>query len=166
MRPDNGLLNSLLSLFGIPGQPWLTSPDQALWAMIIIASWVGVGYWSLFLLAGLYGINDAVVEAAKLDGAGYFRTLFSVRLPMIKGPLLFVLVADTSVNLLLFAPVQMLTSGGPENTTSLVMFDIYRNAFVFNDLPLAAAETVVLIILVLTVVALQFRLLRNSGDGK
>lgn len=162
-RPDDGIVNALLSAIGLPDQPWLTSSDQALWAIVVIASWVGVGYWSLFLVAGLHQIDPSVIEAASMDGAGYWRTLISIRLPLMRRPLAFVLVADTVVNLLLFAPIQILTRGGPEESTNVVMFDVYRNAFVFGDLPLAAAETVLLIVVVLMIVAVQFRLLSAPG---
>ncbi|MEO7397221.1 MAG: sugar ABC transporter permease, partial [Ilumatobacteraceae bacterium] len=95
----------------------------------------------------------------------YWRTLRAIRLPLMRRPIAFVLVADTVVNLLLFAPVQILTRGGPEGSTNLVMFDVFRNAFVFGDLPLAAAETVLLIAAVLIVVCVQFRLLDRSDSG-
>ncbi len=164
-RPDDGIVNAVLTAVGLPAQPWLTSPDQALIAIVILASWVGVGYWSLFLVAGLHQVTPSVVEAAAMDGAGYWRTLRSVRLPLMKRPLAFVLVADTVVNLLLFAPIQILTRGGPEGSTNVVMFDTYRTAFVFNDLALAAAQTVLLIAVVLLIVAIQFRLLNAPGVG-
>jgi ABC-type sugar transport system permease subunit len=160
-RPDDGLINAILQAAGLPGQRWLTSADQAMMSIIILASWVGVGYWSLFLVAGLHQVPKDVIEAASLDGARYWRTLWHIRLPLMRRPLAFVLVADTAVNLLLFAPVHILTRGGPVDSTSLVMFDIYRNAFVFADLPLAAAETVLLLIIVMAIVGLQFIMLNQ-----
>lgn len=165
-RPDDGIINAILNAVGLSGQRWLTSADQAMMSIIILASWVGVGYWSLFLVAGLHQVPRDVVEAASLDGARYWRTLWHIRLPLMRRPLAFVLVADTAVNLLLFAPVQILTRGGPVDSTNLVMFDIYRNAFVFADLPLAAAETVLLLFVVMAIVGLQFFMLnqRVSGD--
>ncbi len=164
-RPDDGIINAILTAVGLPGQRWLTSADQAMMSIIILASWVGVGYWSLFLVAGLHQVPRDVMEAASLDGARYWRTLWYVRLPLMRRPLAFVLVADTAVNLLLFAPVQILTRGGPVDSTNLVMFDIYRNAFVFADLPLAAAETVLLLIVVMAIVGLQFLMLNQRNPG-
>ena len=79
--------------------------------------------------------------------------------------LAFVLVADTVVNLLLFAPIQILTRGGPEGSTNVAMFDAYRTAFVFDDLALAAAQTVLLIAVVVLIVAVQFRLLNAPSVG-
>jgi len=165
LRPTDGLVNAVLEAVGLPGQPWLTSPDQALWSIVIIASWVGVGYWSLFLVAGLHDIPKSVLEAAAVDGAGYWRTLVKIRLPLLRRPLAFVLVADTVANLLLFAPVQILTRGGPEGSTNLIMWDVYRNAFVLGDSAAAAAETVMLLGVVMLIVVLQFRLLKPREDG-
>lgn len=162
-RPDDGIINAILNAVGVPGQRWLTSADQAMMSIIILASWVGVGYWSLFLVAGLHQVPRDVVEAARLDGARYWRRLWYIRLPLMRRPLAFVLVADTAVNLLLFAPVQILTRGGPVDSTNLVMFDIYRNAFVFADLPLAAAQTVLLLLVVMAIVGLQFLMLNQRS---
>ncbi|WP_421853379.1 carbohydrate ABC transporter permease [Oricola sp.] len=162
-RPDDGIINAILAAIGLPDQRWLTSADQAMMSIIILASWVGVGYWSLFLVAGLHQVPRDVIEAARLDHGGYWGTLWHVRLPLMRRPLAFVLVADTAVNLLLFAPVQILTRGGPVDSTNLVMFDIYRNAFVFADLPLAAAETVLLLLVVIAIVGLQFLMLNQQG---
>lgn len=164
-RPDDGIINAILKAVDLPGQRWLTSADQSMMSIIILASWVGVGYWSLFLVAGLHQVPRDLIEAASLDGAKYWRTLWHVRLPLMRRPLAFVLVADTAVNLLLFAPVQILTNGGPLDSTNLVMFDIYRNAFVFADLPLAAAETVLLLIVVMVIVGIQFFMLNQRNPG-
>jgi multiple sugar transport system permease protein len=164
-RPDDGIINAILQAIGLPGQRWLTSADQSMMSITILASWVGVGFWSLFLVAGLHQVPGDVIEAARLDGARYWRRLWHIRLPLMRRPLIFVLVADTAVNLLLFAPVQILTNGGPTDSTNFVMFDIYRNAFVFADLPLAAAETVLLLIVVMVIVGVQFKMLNQRNPG-
>jgi multiple sugar transport system permease protein len=161
-RPDDGIVNAILAAIGLPPQPFLTSPDQALFAIMILASWAGVGYWMVFLIAGLRDISPSYKEAAALDGAGYWRTLFYIILPMMRRPLAFVLVADTVANFLLFPPVQILTRGGPVNSTNVIMFEIYRNAFTFNDFGLAYALMVLLLILLVVIVSLQFRLLRSD----
>lgn len=158
-RPDDGIVNAILTAAGLPAQPWLASPDQALLSIMILASWVGIGYWTLFLVAGLQQIPKELREAAALDGAGYWRSLVHVRLPLLRRTLAFVLIADTVANVLLFAPIQILTRGGPAGSTDLIMFDVFRNAFVFGDKELASAQTVVLLTLMVVVVAVQFVLL-------
>ncbi len=162
-RPDDGPVNGLLAAFGFPNQPFLTSSDQALLAIMILASWVGVGYWMTFLIAGLQDIPPDYAEAAALDGAGWWRILAGITLPLLRRPLAFVLVADTVANFLLFAPVQVLTRGGPSEATNLIMFEIYRQAYTFGDTELAAAEVVVVVLVLLAIVTVQFRLLRGDG---
>jgi multiple sugar transport system permease protein len=158
-RPD-GLANGVLERLGLPAQPFLTSPDQVLPALIVLLSWIGVGYWMLFLVAGIQDIPAEVREAALLDGAGAWRRMISVTLPLVRRPLAFVLVADTVSNLLVFAPVQILTKGGPNGNSNLLMYDIYSRAYAIGDLHVAQAEVVVLVALTLAIVAAQFRLLR------
>jgi multiple sugar transport system permease protein len=159
-RPE-GPINAVLAHFGIRGQSFLTSSDQALASIIILASWAGVGYWMIFLIAGLQEIPEECLEAAAVDGAGWWRTFFSITLPMLRRPLAFVLVADTVANFILFAPVQILTKGGPLDSTNLLMFDVYKQAYVYGDLSLATAEVVVLVLIMLSIVTLEFRLLRQ-----
>lgn len=161
-RPD-GPINGVLVRLGLPAQPFLTSTAQALPAIIVVVSWVGVGYWMTFLIAGLNDIPKALYEAAALDGARSWARFRHITLPMLQRPLAFVIVADTVANFLVFAPVQILTNGGPEGTTNLIMADIFTRAFVYSDNRGAAAETVVLVAAVVVVVLVQFRLMRTQG---
>lgn len=163
LRPDEGLINSVLQLIGIAPQPFLTSPEQALYSIMVIASWVGMGYWMMFLVAGLKDIPDSMIEAAKLDGAGWWQRFFHVVLPMMARPLAFVLVAATVQNFLLFVPVQVLTQGGPAGSTNLLMHEIYRQAYTFTDMPFAMAQVMVLTLITLIVVIIQFRFLRPKA---
>lgn len=160
LRPGDGLVNSVLQVIGLSPQPFLTSSQQALYAIMVIASWVGVGYWMMFLIAGLRDVPQSLLEAAALDGAGWWRRLFSIVLPLMSRPLAFVLVAATVANFLLFVPVQVLTEGGPAGSTNLLMHEIYRQAYTFADMPFAMAQVVVLSVITLVIVTVQFRLLR------
>ena len=165
-RPSDGLINGFLELLGIPAQPWLTSSDQAMWAIIIMASWVGVGYWMMFLLAGMQDIPGELYEAAALDGAKWWRRLFSITIPLLRRQIAFVLVATTAVNFLMFAPVQIMTEGGPNGSTNLIMYSAYTQAFTFNDQSLANVHVVITVTLLLAIVGLQFYLLREKGAKK
>ena len=158
-RPD-GLINGLLKAVGLPTEPFLTSVHQALPSIMVVVSWVGIGYWMLFLVAGLQDIPRSLHEAARLDGASAWQDFRFITLPLLRRPLLFVIVADTVSNFLVFAPVEILTNGGPQGSTNLIMEDIYTRAFVYGDAQGAAAETVVLVSAVLVVVLVQFRLMR------
>jgi len=162
MRPSDGALNAILAYLNIPAQPWLTSADQSLLSIMIIVTWAGVGYWTVFLIAGLKEIPEDLYEAATIDGAGWWKCLFVVTLPMLKRTILFVLVANTVGNFLIFAPVQILTRGGPQGSTNLFIYEIYQLGFSFADIAAASAGVVILVSLMLVFVALQFRLLRSG----
>jgi multiple sugar transport system permease protein len=159
-----GALNALLGAFGVAPAAFLTSPRQALLAMIVLLSWIGVGYWMVFLIAGLQDIPDIYYDAAAVDGAGWWRTFFNVTLPLLRRPLAFVLVADTVGNFLVFAPIQILTNGGPQGATNLIMYDIYNKAYQNGDVNTAGAEVTLLIVLMLIIVTVQFRLLRSKEE--
>ena len=157
-RPD-GPLNAVLGALGLPEQRFLTSVDQALFCIIVMVSWIGVGYWMTFLIAGLKDIPASLYEAATIDGASAWQQFRHVTLPQLRRALTFVLVADTVANFLIFAPVQILTSGGPEGSTDLIMNNLYTRAFITNDAGGAAAQTLILVAVVVTIVSVQFRLM-------
>jgi len=162
-RPD-GPINAVLQALGIEAQRFLTSPDQALASIIVIVSWVGVGYWMTFLLAGLQDIPRALYEAAAIDGANRWQRFRYVTLPLLRRPLTFVLVANTVANFLVFAPIQILTSGGPEGSTNLIMNEIFARAYTAGDISSAHAATVVLVAIVLVIVVIQFRLMSKDAS--
>lgn len=161
LRQD-GPINGILQLFGIPAQPFLNSPDQAMGSIILLASWVGIGYWMIFLIAGINDIPGELYEAAALDGASAWRTFWAVTFPMLRRPLLFVLVADTVANFVMFVPMQMLTDGGPQNSTTMLMFDAYRRTYTYSQPNQGATATVILTVLMLIIVFIQFRLLKED----
>ena len=161
LRPD-GPVNGLLNALGLASQPFLTSGDQALASLILIVSWVGVGYWMTFLVAGLQDIPASLYDAIEIDGANRWQRFWFVTLPQLRRPLTFVLVANTVANFLVFAPVQILTKGGPQGSTNLIMEEIYTRAFTLGDPNSAYAATVILMLLVIIVVAIQFRLMQKG----
>ena len=165
LNPE-GPVNALLSALGGAPQPFFTSPNQALACIIVLASWIGIGYWMLFLVSGLQAIPEELYDAAKIDRAGPLRTFLSITVPMLRRPLLFVLVADTVANFVLFVPVQLLTAGGPESSTTLLMFEAYRTTYAYGSRNLGAAQVVLLTAIMLFFVVLQFRLLREDKEGR
>jgi multiple sugar transport system permease protein len=158
--PDNGLINGMLGLLGVPHQPFLTSRSQAMPAVMGMVVWKGVGYWMIILFAGLKQIPESIQEAAVVDGAGPLRRFFSVTLPLLSPTLIFVVVADTVINFLLFVPVYVMTQGGPSDSTTLLMFEVYRNAFVYTRFGYAAAISTVLLLVTALAVTIQMRFLR------
>ncbi|MFB3818863.1 MAG: carbohydrate ABC transporter permease [Candidatus Methylomirabilales bacterium] len=158
--PDSGLLNGLLGLAGISRQPFLTSVGQAMPALMGMVVWKGVGYWMVILFAGLKEIPESVVEAATVDGASPLRRFFAITLPLLSPVLVFVVVADTIINFLLFVPVYVMTQGGPAEATTLLMFEVYRNAFVYTRFGYAAAISTALLAVIAVAVSIQMRFLR------
>jgi multiple sugar transport system permease protein len=158
LDPNSGLANSLINLVGIPSQPFLISKDQALWCIVAIATWKGASFWMIFLWAGLQDIPRQLYEAARIDGAGGISRFFRITFPLLRRPLLFVLITDTAVNFLLFVPMFLLTRGGPSYSTNVLMYEAYKSGFVYGDMGRALALVMVLLVLVIATVAMQFRL--------
>ncbi|MFA1678203.1 carbohydrate ABC transporter permease [Rhizobium mongolense] len=163
LRPD-GIVNSVLNSLGIESQRFLTSSDQSLASIVLIVSWIGVGYWMTFLVAGLQEIPKSLYEAVRIDGANRWQQFRYITLPQLRRPLTFVLVANTVANFLVFAPVQILTQGGPTGSTNLIMNEVFSQAFVLSDPSSAAASTVILVAVALLVVTIQFRLMQAKED--
>lgn len=164
MNVNNGVFNSILSIFGIESQGFFTDPKQALWCIIIMASWKGCGMWMMYLLAGLKGVDTAIYESARLDGAGYFTTLTKITLPLIKRTMLFVVVANTTSNMLLFAPSKLITEGGPQNSTNVLMYEVYKSAFRNGNMSRAGAITAILLVIIMITVIGQFKMM-NATDA-
>jgi multiple sugar transport system permease protein len=161
LQPD-GLVNGALRLVGLPAQPFYTSSSEAAFSIGLLVTWGAVGYWMIFIVAGINDIPGSLYEAATLDGAGWWRRLFSITLPLLRRPMSFVLVACTVGSFLIFAPVQILTHGGPEGSTNFIMYDIYNRSYLLSDLGVGQAEVVVLMVILAIIVALQFRILRRD----
>lgn len=165
LSPD-GLANGLLNIAGIPGQPWLTSESLALYSIIAIATWKGISYWMIFIIGGLQNISPEIYDAAKIDGAQPWQRLFFITIPLLRPTLLFVLVADVSINFLLFAPIFMITQGGPADSTNVLMYEAFKSGFIFGDMGRAMAIIVVVVAILLVIVGLQFRLLNGKPEKK
>jgi len=163
LNPKSGVINSILLQIGVGAQPFFTGNSQALASIMALSSWKGCGYWMMFLMAGIKEIDVSLYDAAQIDGASYWKTVFYVIIPVLKRTLAFVLIADTTSNLLLFAPMYMITKGGPQESTNVLMYEAYKSAFIYGDQARAAALMMVLLLIVGAIVALQFRILKK-GD--
>lgn len=162
LSPEQGLMNSILNMFGIENQGFLTDKSQALAWVMVLASWKGLGYWALFFITGLEEVPEQLYEAAALDGAGYWQSLRYITMPQMKRTFKFVIVSDTISNFILFVPAYVLTNGGPDGTTDFLMYRIYRTAYQYSDINLASAMIVVLIVMLGTIVAIENFVLRDK----
>jgi multiple sugar transport system permease protein len=150
----------------LPPQPFFRSESQALASLIAIASWKGVGYWMIFLLAGLLAIPRELHEAASIDGASAWQRFTRITLPLMRRPLAFVLVADTAINFLLFAPVYVITHGGPNGATALLMFEAYQAAFAFLNHGRSLAISSVILAIIAVIAVVELRLFRPAGEER
>lgn len=161
---DNGLINSLLRSVGAPPQKWLTSPDLALLSIILMSVWKEVGFSMLVLLGGLQNIPSDFYEAASLDGASAWQAFTRVTLPLLRRATLFVMVLSTISAFKVFIPIYVITSGGPVDSTQTLVYQVFQNAFRYNQLGYASALSFLVLLLALALVALQFRLLRSDVE--
>lgn len=161
LDPTLGVVNLLLEAAGLPRGGFFRDPDMALGSLMLLASWKGCGYWMIFLLAGLLAVSRETLEAATVDGAGYLKRLVHVIVPQMSQTFLFVLVADTVTNVLFFSPVYIITQGGPNGRTDVLMHRAYQEAFGMLDHGAALSISTVLLLLVALLVAALFRLLRE-----
>jgi len=162
-----GILNYALSWFGVRPIGWLTSPDVAMWAIIIMSVWKVLGYNMVLLLVGLKSIPAVYYEAASIDGAAGWAMFRRITLPLLKPILLFVVVISTINAYNVFTQVYVMTQGSqaaPGAPLRVLVFDIYQNGFQFFKMGYASAEAVVLTLIVLALTLIQLRVIRMDGE--
>jgi len=141
--PGAGLLDYYLGKLGVGETNWLGNPSLALGSIIAITVWKNTGYYMLFFLAGLSGIPQDFIDAAKIDGAGAWQRFLRITLPLLMPTIGFVLVIAVLNVLTQVDHVIVMTQGGPSDSTALVLFYIYQQAHQNYDIGLASAATVV-----------------------
>ena len=157
--PQLGLLNKLLALFSLPAVNWLGQPDTALYSLMAVSVWREAGFFMIFYLAALQQIDPRLAEAAEIEGASrgyYFRR---VQWPLLMPTTLFILINASMNAFRIVDQVIAMTNGGPNNSTSLLLFYIYRTAFSYWDLPYASAMTVVLLVILASIALIKFNLM-------
>lgn len=166
LDPSLGPINSLLRWLGLPTQGFFRAESQALQTLMVVATWKGAGYWMIFLLAGLLAIPREIEDSALIDGATGLRKFISITLPLMKRPLAFVLVADTAANFLLFAPVYIITNGGPNGATQLLMFEAYQAAFAYLNHGRSMAISTIILVVVLVIAVFELRLFQPAEEQR
>lgn len=153
-HPSIGILNYLLkSQIG-----WLTDEKIALFSVALVTVWLNIGLNFIFILTGLKNIPNELKESAQIDGAKWGRKLFRLTIPLISPTLFFVVFINMINSFQAFGQIKLLTSGGPANSTNVIVHEIYREAFFNNRFETACAESIVLffIILLITLIQLGF----------
>ncbi|WP_324715301.1 sugar ABC transporter permease [Carboxydochorda subterranea] len=165
--PNFGAVNGVLDLLGLPPQPFLNSPEQALYAVVAMVVWQNLGFQVVIFLAGLQSIPRVYYEAAGMDGAGPWRLFRHITLPLLNPTIVFSVVIGTLQYLQLFAQVvnlNFLDQGGPLDSTLTVALYIYQVAFQRFRMGQAAAATVVLFAVMMAVALLQLRFLSRRVE--
>ncbi|MSU88843.1 ABC transporter permease subunit [Rhodobacteraceae bacterium 2CG4] len=160
-----GLFNNFLSQAGIPQIEFLNSTTNALPSVLAPAVWAGLGFQIIIFMAGLRAIPVSYYEAAKIDGVGWFTVLTQITLPLLRPTIVFIVVFSSIGFLRIFDHVFNMTTnnpGGPLNSTKPLVLMIYDTAFNAFDMGYAAAQTVVLFLILLVVSLVQLRLLRSD----
>jgi multiple sugar transport system permease protein len=163
---QHGILNSALGVFGIEKVPWLSDPNMALVAVVILSVWKQVGYNMIILLVGMRAIPIVYHEAAAVDGASAWQQFRRITLPLLAPVTLFVVVITTISAYNVFTQVYVLASdvqGAPGRLVRVLVYDIFENGFRFFNMGYAAAEAMYLFIIILALTLIQFRFLRGSN---
>jgi multiple sugar transport system permease protein len=159
-----GPLNDMLEWTGLVGPiNWLGTPNNALLSTVGMVTWRFAGFYMLIILTGLQAIPTDVYEAARVDGAGWWRTLRSITLPL-RPTLALMLILSVTGSILAFDQFYILTNGGPDNSTITVVLAIYRQAFFLFDLGKGAALSIIVLVILLALNIVQFRILRTSDQ--
>ena len=155
--PQYGLLAQILQFFGLPGPNWLGTKEAALPALMIVSVWKEAGFFMIFYLAALQGVSPSLREAAMLEGASRWQYFRRVLWPLLMPTTLFVLINALINAFRLIDHVVVMTHGGPDNASTLLLFYIYQIGFSFWDTAYAATLTVVLLAVLGIIAAIKFR---------
>jgi sn-glycerol 3-phosphate transport system permease protein len=154
--PQYGLLEQIRGAFGLPAQNWLGDQGTALAAVTVVAVWKEAGFFMIFYLAALQGLNPSLREAAAIEGASRWFFFRHVQWPLLMPTTLFVMVNAVINAVRMVDHIVVLTRGGPDNASTLLLFHLYEVGFRYWDSGYAAALTMVLLALLGTVALLQF----------
>lgn len=163
--PTLGPLNAGLRFLGLPTSNYIFSADSALMSIIIFAVWRGVGYDIIIFLSGLQGISEDVVEAARMDGANEWKILTRIKLPLMRSIIAFVIMMGMIGCFQAFTEVDIMTQGGPNNATILMVNYIYNQAFGNAKMGRGAAASVLLFGIIFALTLIQ-KLLNDRKEAQ
>lgn len=164
LNPELGFLNHLLATVGIPKIGWLTNPSIALWAIILTDVLLAPGSGIILYLAAMNGIPKTLYEAAEIDGAGPIAKWWHITVPLVKSTTLYLLVIFTIGSFQVFTKINIMTGGGPGNSTQTIVKLIYDSAFKDYDWGYASAQALVLFVIIGTFSFIQFKYFSSSVE--
>ena len=154
LHPAVGIVNKLLKL----DINWLNDPKTALWCVAILTAWLNSGINFLYFSAGLGNIDETIYERASVDGASSVQQFFSLTLPGLSPIMFYTLVVNIIQAFQSFGQIKILTEGGPNESTNVIVYSIYRDAFFNYRFGSAAAQSVILFLIVMVITLIMFRM--------
>jgi len=151
-RENGGILNELIGT----DLAWLVNPDTALFAVAVVTSWTHVASSYIYLLVGFRNVSDDLVEAARIDGAGWITRTFKIMIPMASPQIFFVLFLNIVNAFKAFAQIKLLTGGGPRGATSILIYEIYDRVMRHGQFEYACCLAVVLFLIIFITTRIQF----------
>jgi len=157
--PGLGVLDQIGGFFGLPSVNWLGQPQTALWAVIIVTIWKEAGFFMIFYLAALQTIPEDLKEAADIEGCSRWTYTRRIVIPLLMPTTLFIMVNALINSVKLIDHLFILTKGGPNDASKLILYYIWEMAFAFFDAPHAAALTIIILAVLGIVAGIKFTIL-------
>ncbi|MBO1512974.1 carbohydrate ABC transporter permease [Metabacillus bambusae] len=157
-NPSIGILNKLVSAVGISEIQWLLDPKFALISVSISTIWMNTGFAFLILLGGLQNIDEHLYENAEIAGVSYWYKLRRITIPMLSPTLFFIITVSLINSFQTFGQIDILTKGGPVESTNVIVYSIYKDAFINYNVGSASAQATILFFCILVITILQFKL--------
>ncbi len=137
---------------------WIYLPETAMIAIIIVSVWKLIGYNTIIMLTGFASINSEVYEAAEVDGSGVLNTFFKITLPLLTPTIFFVIVITTISSFQVFDLIYLMTQGGPQNSTNILVYWLYKNAFEYFNIGKASSIAYVLFVVIAVLTLIQWKI--------
>lgn len=166
MNPVWGVFNAVLGFFGLPANRWLTDPATAMDAAVLMIIWKYAGYYMILFLTALLAVPQEYYDAAHIDGAGPVQTFFYITVPSILPAFVFISVINVIGNLQVFAPIFVMTQGGPNRATEVVVLLMYNTAFNNFQYSVANAMAIVLFVIILVLTVVQMKVLKHGAAAE
>ena len=161
-HPTLGILNYFLQLIGITPVQWLTDPAWAMLSIALMTVWMNLGLNYILMLSGMQGVSDDIYDSTKIDGSGPLRTFFRITLPLISPTLFFTLVVSVIGAFQAFGQINILTKGGPMNSTNVMVYNIYQDAFINFRFGIGSAQALILFAIILLLTVAQFKFVEKK----
>ena len=161
-HPSVGMLNYLLQQVGLEPVAWLTDPRWALLSVSMMTIWMNLGFTYIVLLSGLQGVPDEIYDSAKIDGSGPIRTFIQIVLPLLSPTVFFVTIVSIIGAFQSFGQIHILTKGGPVNSTDVLVYSLYQDAFINFRFGTGSAQALVLFSIILIFTVIQFKVFERK----